>query len=195
MPSSASSNEPEPAVRRLFLAIDPPAPVRTALAALAEPATGFAWTTTERLHLTLRFLGDTPSDAIAPLRAALRRVEVGGFILPTEGVGAFPPRGQPRVLWCGVGRGHPHLHQLRQRLDDTLLALGLPVEVRSFVPHFTLARLAASVAPAHAARWLRRHGDFAAPPFRVDHFALYASELCPTGAVHTLLERFPLPGG
>ncbi|HLP00817.1 MAG TPA: RNA 2',3'-cyclic phosphodiesterase [Opitutaceae bacterium] len=195
MRSSASSNAPDssaaPAPLRLFVAIDAPAPVAAALAALAQPLPGFAWTPPKRLHLTLRFLGDTPAEKLEPLRARLHAIRVARFLLPVEGLGVFPPRGQPRVLWCGVGGGHPHLQQLRQRIDDSVLATGLDADLRSFVPHFTLARLGV-VPPARVAQWLREHRDFAAPPFRVGQFTLYSSELRPSGAVHTALETFPL---
>ena len=176
---------------RLFLAIDAPEPVWHALAALTVPMSGVAWAPPERLHLTLRFLGETPVGHIPALRERLRAIRVAPFILPVEGLGVFPPRGRPRVLWCGVGRGHPHLHQLRQRLDDAILALGLEADLKSFVPHFTLARLGA-VNPAAIAQWLHLQRGFAAPPFRAERFALYASELQPAGAVHRLLEAFPL---
>ncbi|HLP09842.1 MAG TPA: RNA 2',3'-cyclic phosphodiesterase [Opitutaceae bacterium] len=195
MRSSASSNAPDsaaaPAALRLFIAIDAPAPVATALGALMRPASGFAWTPPERLHLTLRFLGDTPAEKLEPLRERLRAIHVVRFLLPVEGLGVFPPRGQPRVLWCGVGGGHPHLQQLRQRIDDSVLATGLDADLRNFVPHFTLAHLGV-VPPARVAQWLREHRDFAAPPFRVGQFTLYSSELRPSGAVHTALETFPL---
>jgi 2'-5' RNA ligase len=177
--------------RRLFLALDAPEPVCHALTALAVPLPGVAWTPPQRLHLTLRFLGDTPVASIGALCERLRAIRVAPFFLPVAGLGVFPPRGQPRVLWCGVGRGHPHLYQLRQRVDDSILALGLEADLKSFVPHFTLARLG-SAKPAAIAHWLHRWRDFEAPPFRVERFRLFASELRPTEAVHVLLEEFPL---
>ncbi|MFT3828238.1 MAG: RNA 2',3'-cyclic phosphodiesterase [Opitutaceae bacterium] len=176
---------------RLFVAIDAPAPVAAALAGLMQPAAGFTWTAPGRLHLTLRFLGDAPAEKLEPLRDRLRAIRVTRFLLPVDGLGVFPPRGQPRVLWCGVGRGHPHLQQLRQRIDDAVLATGLDADLRSFVPHFTLARLGA-MPPARVAQWLREQREFAAPPFRAECFTLYASTLRPDGAVHTPLETFPL---
>lgn len=177
---------------RLFLALDAPEPVGRVLATLATPLPGVAWTPPERLHLTLRFLGDTPVERISALRERLRALRVAGFLLPVEGLGVFPSHGHPRVLWCGVGRGHPHLHQLRQRVDDSILALGLEADLKSFQPHFTLARVGPAN-PAAIAQWLHQHREFAAPPFRVERLCLYASELQPTGAVHRLLEDFPLP--
>jgi 2'-5' RNA ligase len=176
---------------RLFLAIDAPERVCHLIAALGTPIAGIAWTPPERLHLTLRFLGATPTERIPALCERLRALRVAPFILPVEGIGVFPPRGQPRILWCGVGQGLPHLRQLRQRVDDALQALGLESDMEGFVPHFTLARVS-TAAPAAIAQWRHLHREFAAPPFQVDRFALYASELQPTGAVHRLLESFPL---
>ena len=176
---------------RLFLSLALPPPVRLALAALAQPQPGLAWTRPEQLHVTLRFLGDVPVDLIAPMIARLQEVRVARFILPLEGVGSFPPRSPARVLWIGTGSGHPRLFQLRQRVDDALLAAGVAFDVRTFLPHVTLARVTAKAA-AHATRWLHTHRDASGPPFMVESFDLCASELRPEGAVHTLKHRFPL---
>ncbi len=175
---------------RLFIALPLPPPVRDALAALARPLPGVNWTRPEQLHLTLRFLGDVTPTQQAPMLERLATVRVAPFILPVEGVGSFPPNRPPRILWVGVGAGHPRLFQLRQRLDDALLASGLALDVRTFQPHATLARCGEDAAAA--AQWLRAHREFTAPPFRVESFDLYASELRPGGAVHTLQRRFPL---
>jgi RNA 2',3'-cyclic 3'-phosphodiesterase len=149
------------------------------------------WTNVDQLHVTLRFLGDVPVDIIESIIARLRTVQVAPFILPVEGVGTFPANRPPRVLWFGVGSGHPRLFQLRQRLDDALLATGLQLDVRTFHPHVTLARCTENAAPA-IAHWLHVHRDATPPPFRVEAFDLYESELRPAGAVHTLKERFLL---
>lgn len=179
---------------RLFIALTLPAAVRDALAAEAQPLPGVHWTTPEQLHMTLRFIGDVAADQIDPMIARLAGVQVAPFILPVEGLGTFPPNRPPRVLWIGAGSGHPRLFQLRQRIDDALLAGGLQLDVRTFQPHITLARCTENAAPA-IAHWLHTHRDFLAPPFRVEAFDLYTSELRPTGAVHTLRHRFPLMDG
>jgi 2'-5' RNA ligase len=178
--------------QRLFVAIALPEPVRAALVALAQPLPGVAWTRPEQLHLTLRFLGDVPEEKIEAITTRFATVRVEPFLLPIEGVGAFPPKKPPRVVWIGVGRGHPHLHQLRQRVDDALLAAGLiDLDVRMFHPHVTLARCTEHAAAA-VRHWLHTLREFGAPPFRVEAFDLCASELRPSGAVHTLVQRFPL---
>lgn len=176
---------------RLFIALTLPGPVRAALAALAQPLPGVNWTRPEQLHVTLRFLGDVPGERIEPMMTRLATVQVEPFILPIEDVGTFPPNRPPRVLWIGVGAGHPRLFQLRQRIDDAVLASGLPLDVRTFHPHVTLARCTENSAAA-IGHWLHAHRGTTAPPFRVEAFDLYASELQPAGAVHTLKQRFPL---
>ncbi len=175
---------------RLFVALALPPPVREALAVLAQPLPGVTWTRPDQLHVTLRFLGEVPGKKIDAITTRLASIQVAAFVLPLEGMGTFPPHRPPRVAWIGVGSGHPRLFQLRQRLDDALLAAGVQFDLRAFHPHVTLARCtehAPGLAP-----WLHTHRAFTAPPFRVEAFDLYASELRPTGAVHTLKHRFTL---
>jgi len=76
-------------------------------------------------------------------------------------------------------------------VDDAILALGLEADLKRFVPHFTLARVGLAK-PAALAQWLHHWRDFEAPPFRVERFRLFASELRSTGAVHVPLDEFPL---
>jgi 2'-5' RNA ligase len=176
---------------RLFIAIGVPEPVRAEMVRLQRDAEGIAWAPTENLHLTLRFLGDVTAEQKSRLEERLERVQVEPFILPTEGVGAFPLKGPPSVVWCGVGSGHPRLFQLRQQVDDAVLAAGLDVDMRTFHAHITLGRCAPASAPA-VKFWLQRHRDFAGAPFRVDAFGLYSSVLQPIGAKHSLRRRFAL---
>jgi RNA 2',3'-cyclic 3'-phosphodiesterase len=180
------------APERLFIAIPLPASLRAELAALYEPISGVAWTPPEQLHLTLRFLGEVERPLAETAEAALGAVRVEAFVLPVGGIGAFPPRGAPRVLWVGVGRGHPRLHQLRQQIDDTLLGTGLALDVRRFEPHATLGRVRAEAAPGAVSQFLRRHREFETAPFRADAFRLCASELRPAGAVHRVKREFAL---
>lgn len=179
--------------QRLFIAVPLVEPIRHALTALMSPLHDVRWTRDEQLHLTLRFLGDTAEERIDPLVTQLARIRVQPFLLPLEGVGAFPPNAPPRVIWAGIGSGHPRLHQLRQKIDDTLIAAGLDADLRRFHPHVTLARCGEH-AGSTVLQWLRARRDFAGPSFRVEAFELFSSELQPNGAVHRLLVRFALTG-
>ena len=48
------------------------------------------------------------------------------------------------------------------------------------------------VAPGAIAEFVKRHRNFGAAPFHAGAIHLYASELRPNGAVHTLQRSFPL---
>jgi 2'-5' RNA ligase len=176
---------------RLFIAIDIPQPVKQELVRLQRDADGIAWTPPDQFHVTLRFLGDVPGDRRDALDERLARVHVEPFILPIEGVGAFPPKGPPRVVWAGTGAGHPRLFQLRQQVDDAILAAGLDVDMRTFHAHVTLGRCAPDSAPA-VKTWIFRHASLAAAPFKVDGFNLISSVLQSTGAKHMLRRRFAM---
>jgi 2'-5' RNA ligase len=178
---------------RLFVAIDPPEPVRAALDELPRPMRDMAWTPRQQYHLTLRFIGDVPAEKREAIEQALSAIRVESFILPVGGIGSFPPNRPPRVVWVGVGQAHPRLFQLRQRIDDALLAHGLPdLDVRRFEPHFTLGRCGPASSAEEVAQLLRAHREFEAPPFRADAFTLYRSEPRAGGAVHTPLLRVAL---
>ena len=178
--------------QRLFIALTLPEAVRRVLASTASPIPGVTWTRPEQLHVTLRFLGDVSAEQQQTVLTRLAPVRVEPFILPVEGLGVFPPPNRPpSVLWIGVGSGHPRLFQLRQRLDDALIAAGLQLDVRLFHPHVTLGRATEDAAKS-VAHWMHVHREFSAPPFRVESFDLYSSVLHPSGASHTLVRSFPL---
>ena len=176
---------------RLFVALFPSEPARATLAALAEGVARARWTPTEQFHLTLRFIGDVSEEDLQRVREALAAVRVDPFPLGVEGVGRFPPRGQPGVVWAGVGTAHPFLLRLRQQVDDRLLASGVPFELTPFVPHFTIGRVR-EASPAAVEQWLKRHRDFAGPIWRAEAFHLMVSIPGPAGAVHRVVETFPL---
>ena len=179
---------------RLFVALVPPATVQAELAALAAPLPGVRWTPAENLHLTMRFIGDTGPDRQAALEEALARVRVEPFVLPVGGLGVFPPRGPAKVLWAGVGHGHPRLYQLRKQVDEALLSVDTALDVHRFHPHFTLGRLGEEHGAKALVRFLERHAQFEAPPFRVGEFLLMASDLPPPGRppVYRTVRHFPL---
>lgn len=178
--------------QRLFIALPLPAEVRDSLVALYEPVRGVHWTRPEQLHLTLCFLGDIELPLAGKLESVLSQVSVERFFLPVEGVGVFPSRGPTGVIWAGIGRGHPRLHQLRKQIDEILLQTGVPLDVRVFHPHITLARLSRDAPASFAPAFCRHHREFEGSLLWAEEFQLYSSELQPAGAVHTLRRSYPL---
>src|SRR5207247_613254 len=68
------------------------------------------------------------------------RIDRVSFEIVFSGVGAFPPRGAPRVLWLGVTEGAEATTALQRQVTDRLEPLGVQPERRPYSPHLTLAR-------------------------------------------------------
>jgi 2'-5' RNA ligase len=153
--------------------------VREEIAALAAPLSGVSWTPPAKVHLTLRFIGETDEARQEQFGEALARVRVEPFILPVGGVGLFPTRGPAKVLWAGVGNGHTRLHQLRKQVDEALLGVDSRIPMPGFHPHFTVGRVGYEYELKQLNRFLEEHAAFEGPPFRVEEFQLLASELAP----------------
>jgi 2'-5' RNA ligase len=185
---------------RLFLALNLPAAVRDAAHAAAEPlralAPGLAWTAAEKLHLTVKFLGEQPEGAVAPLVEALGGVvrQHAPAALGVGRVGAFPNWRRPRVLWLGV-RPEPRLELLHHDVETACAALGHPVEGRPFRPHVTLARVRPRSegldvrALAQAARGVHFRAEVEATTLD-----LMLSAPAPGGTRYTPLAALPLAG-
>ena len=180
--------------KRIFVAIDLPPAMRGLLADLDPKIKGMRWTAADQLHLTLGFFAAVPSEEEERFRDRLRTVEFHSFFLPVIGLGTFPPRGAPNIVWIGVGSGHPHLFQIHKRVQEAALAAGLEPELRPWHPHITLARCR-DVSPECAKKFLREHTDFDAGLIRVDAFHLYSSKLTPAGSIHSRELTIPCRGG
>lgn len=169
---------------RLFVSIDPPQSIREILADLDPHIRGVHWTAGDQIHLTLGFFPDVREDVDLALREKLNAIEFRAFFLPVEGVGTFPPKGPVKIIWIGVGQGHPHLFQLHKRVQEAALAVGIEPELRPWHPHFTLARCH-NVPGGALQKFLKSNAALDAGMFRVDAFHLYCSELTPSGPIHT----------
>jgi 2'-5' RNA ligase len=170
--------------KRLFVAINPPRSVQQLLVDLDPHIGGVRWIARDQMHLTLGFFPDVSEDVDLALREKLNAIEFRAFFLPVEGIGTFPPNGAPKIIWIGVGKGHPHLFQVHKRVQDAALAVGLEPDLRPWHPHFTLAR-AHDVSRGALREFLKSNAELDVGMFRVDAFHLYCSELTPAGPIHT----------
>jgi RNA 2',3'-cyclic 3'-phosphodiesterase len=171
-------------IKRLFVAIDLPESTKQFLVDLDPKIRGVRWTEAAQMHLTLGFFGDVPEDVGLALREKLSAIEFGAFFLPITGAGTFPPKGPPKIIWIGVGRGHPHLFQVHKRVQEAALAAGIEPELRAWHPHITLARCR-DVASQSIRKFLQSNADLDGEIIRVEEFHLYSSKLTPAGPIHT----------
>jgi len=175
---------------RAFIAIDLPPAVKAALGDVAAtlggrvPRGAVRWVRPEQMHLTLRFLGDTPADRLPPLFVTLDGLTAGRapFALHLTEVGCFPNMRRPRVVWVGLGGEEEKLVALVGGLEAALRPLGWPPEDKPFRAHLTLGRVRDERA-AQGVDW-----SAAVPPLPVPVAAVHLieSQLRPEGPVYTV---------
>lgn len=175
---------------RLFIALDLPENRRATLQALQTDVLSARWTPPEQYHLTLRFIGDVSEEDIDTFGRVLDPVPGSTFSLESPGLGVFPSRRTPRVLFADIRRADA-LMTLQHGIDEALLCAGIDRADKPFHPHVTVARLKRA-RPQAVRRYLRDRGDFSLAPFPVSAYYLYQSELTPDGAIHTRLATFSL---
>jgi 2'-5' RNA ligase len=187
---------------RLFAALEITPDAREAIVALQRrlaPAVGgpdaaLKWNRPDQMHLTLVFIGSVdPAAAAAMIGACQAPIASEPFELAFAGIGVFPPRGAPRVLWLGVGAGADDVRRVQMEVAGRLAAAGAPLEARPFHPHVTLARWKASRG-ADARRVAAVRMDGASIHTIIDGVTLFESRQSPAGSVYIPLARAPLAG-
>jgi 2'-5' RNA ligase len=177
---------------RLFIAVDLPEAIRDNLTSMSFGIPGAKWVAPEQLHLTVRFIGEVHGVLFRDIKDILDDVSFASFPLQLKGVGFFPPRGAPRILWVGIEKSKP-LQVLKKKIDLALFRVGVEPDSRKFSPHITLARLKNSPVQK-IANFLSGNGLFSQEPFQVENFKLYSSILSPKGAYHKAERIYSLTG-
>ncbi|MEA2634195.1 MAG: 2,3-cyclic 3-phosphodiesterase [Chloroflexota bacterium] len=187
---------------RVFLAIEIPDAVRQALSepleALQPLHESIRINPTERMHLTLHFLGHQPRPVVEQLPSELAGVvsRHHRFGLTAQGTGAFPGIARPRVLWAGIsGADLPRLNALQAELGDALRTAGVTVEGERFHPHLTLGRVRRPLkAPERTVlgEWSTRWGAATFGLVPVDRVRLMRSQLGGGPPRYTTLTTFDL---
>jgi len=177
---------------RLFVAVDLPGQVKERLRSLCQGVHGARWIQDGQFHITLSFLGQVEGPGRRAIREGLAGVRCDPFSLSLSGIGHFPPRGRPTVLWTGVDPDD-ELRVLQRRVVSRLKRLGHAPEQRHYAPHVTMARLTRP-AMGPLLDYMGGHADFLTEPFAVTDFQLFSSVLGRSGAVHRVEASYPLMG-
>jgi 2'-5' RNA ligase len=197
------SQNPTAGVVRVFVAIELPPPVITALTAvqqqLAARALPLRLSAPAGLHLTLAFIGEIPAGQVPALASAVQQgaAGTGPFQLRAEGLGMFPNARAPRVIWAGV-EGAPDamaaLTALREGIATQLRGAGFTLD-RRFDPHLTLARVRDRCTPTERAEIgaaVQALPGLAPVPFDVTGVSVMRSDMRPSGAVYSRLAHVVL---
>lgn len=131
---------------RLFFAIELDPTLRSyiekTMKQLCEEKSAYdiKWTTLEKLHITLRFLGQVPVEKIEPCLQKVKEkiANITPFNLSVVSIIPFPPQ-HPRMVAMIVALTY-ELAQLYRAVDQGVTDAGCEPEVRAYLPHITLGR-------------------------------------------------------
>lgn len=152
---------------------------------------GAKWVNVEQMHLTLRFIGDASPEQMTQLETGLAAIRAAPFSFHLTGIGQFPPKGKPRVLWVGM-QPSVELNHLQAQVEQVVTQCGFERADHPFSPHITLARFRTTPPPAAVEEYFRLHNHFKTDTLVVNAFILFASNLTPKGSVYTQVARFLL---
>ena len=191
---------------RIFVGLDIPDSIRTAIARYMDGLRNFApdvrWVSPESFHITLKFIGEQKPDAVEQIKQSLSVVQAARFDIAFHDVGFFPNAKRPRVFWVGIHAGDA-LTKLASAADHAVALTGVALETNPFKPHLTLSRSGSGRPHAKAgdrpdnklARLAEKLKALPPPDFgtmTAHEFYLYESKLSPSGARYSKLQAFPL---
>jgi RNA 2',3'-cyclic 3'-phosphodiesterase len=183
---------------RLFLAIPIPETVKAELHRLQVesepwlPSRAVRWTRPDQFHLTLKFLGNVPTDQTSAVSEAVRDVCAASppLRLRAEGVGFFPNESSPRIFWVEIKSLDGRLTEFQRRLDTAVERFAEKEESKQFTAHVTLARME-KLGRREVEGWIARlPRERAFGEWTAGEVELVQSTLSPSGAIHAIFGVF-----
>ena len=156
------------------------------------PKAHLTWVTTERIHVTVRFIGQVePAKADAICEALASPLDVPPFDVTVACAGTFPAKGPPRVVWAGLRNGRDGLVSIEKEVTARLARLGFEAEDRPYNPHLTLARVR-EAAGLKSAALLDGISETSLGVSPVRAITLFESRLSPKGPTYVPMQRTAL---
>ena len=178
---------------RLFIAIDLPQEVREKLYQLSleikSQIKDLRPTKPDNIHLTLKFLGYTPSPDLENIKNALEETasKTKTFKIKLEELGAFPNFNYFRVLWASLSLGEAEIKMLKENLDEELSLIGIEKDDRAFKVHITFARIKPKKRNIDLKKTLEEKRIDFEDMITIKALHLYQSTLTRSGPIYTKL--------
>ena len=187
-------------MKRTFLAI--PIPVGAEYPALVErlqhnlehERRNINWCKTNQIHLTLKFIGNTPDQDIPKIIEACQQVAKRHqpFAMDFNRTGIFGSNHSPRVLWLGMKDEPKALYELEEDVLTAFDQIGYLRDRQNFVPHLTVCRIKTLVDKPFFQQVYQGIEQKTYLQANVNEIVYFQSFLQPTGAFYKTLKRIPL---
>ena len=151
------------------------------------------WVDEANMHLTLKFLGDTPFEMIQPINDTLKPIIGKHPItqLQFNSIGCFGAQKNPKVIILG-GNQNPILLALQADIEQALIPFGFQPEDRKFTMHITLGRIKEISNIQNLHDFIKTVSISSIPLISMENVIFYESILQPTGPQYKPIAVFQL---
>ncbi len=179
---------------RLFITLDIPAEVIDRIINLRDGLYDYSpprWEGRDKLHITLKFLGDTNSELIPDIEKMLDEISIKfeQIDLSFNLFGMFYRKDKPRIFWIGAEKNKT-LEKLVNIIDEDCSRLNFEKEKRKFHPHLTLLRIKGNENYPQLEKM--EQSEIEPIIFTAKTISLMKSELKPEGSVYSTIKSFEL---
>lgn len=179
---------------RLFVALKIPDVVKSEIFkhcyAAVESPSDYRWEDKDKVHLTLKFIGEVKEELLPQITDELEFVKnYSAFDCKVSRFGFFFRENQVKILWCNVETDES-IDSLVDELNDRLKKYDIEVEKRKFKGHLTLLRIKKQVSENFIKRF--KECSFDPVKFNANEIALIQSVLKPSGSEYKVLKIYEL---
>lgn len=158
---------------RTFISIDLPDAVTYKLYAILPESEKWRKTDPEKLHITLRFIGEIGKEQADSVQQNLAGIEFEPFSLKINTLGCFPKKGRSKIFWAGFEHSAEFM-DLSNSVDKVIDSVTGKQRDKPFKPHVTIARIRKSLKYKVTCEELTSRG-FDSIDFKVTSFQLMES--------------------
>lgn len=180
-------------MNRLFISLNLPDNVIKQIIGLRDKIClekNIKWEPIEKLHLTIKFIGDVSDEMMDKISNELLFVNNYQTIKCSfDKFGFFYRDAKPLILWAGLKVGET-LFDLITELNTRLEKLSISIEKRKFNPHITLLRIKNDP----GINFVNNFKNFTFEPilFTTNSITLYKSILRPEGSEYIEIKNYKL---
>jgi len=179
---------------RLFVALKIPDEVKAEIFrhsnAAAENQSGCRWEANDKVHLTLKFIGEVKEEFLQQIIDELEFIKsYSSFNCKISKFGFFFRNNEAKILWCNL-ETDDSIISLVDELNNRLQQFEIETEKRKFKGHLTLLRIKNRVSEEFIIRFKKYKFD--PIKFNSNQIAVIQSVLKPTGSEYKVLKIYEL---
>ena len=179
---------------RLFIALVIPEEVQNKIFEYcidaAGKSSGHKWEVKDKIHLTLKFIGEVREDILPDILNEINFVEnYSSFFCEISRFGFFFRDSQAKILWCNLQTDQSIINLVKE-INERLSKLDIEADRRKFKGHLTLLRIKNKVSND----FIKKFEEFRFDPinFNASQIALIQSTLKPSGSEYKVLKIYKL---